>query len=276
MATQEKLIKAERLSTAGEMSAVIAHEARNSLTSVKMILQMLREKLPDNRKLLRSVYIALDSIAHLEGTVNQLLQFSRPEPLKLRPCSIRALVLEVFELMQAEMAKRNIKITMDLRIDLETLFLDETRLKEALVNLLMNAADSIQKEGAIRIAVTRYQLQRKIYDRFAFLPHSYRNDAEPQSEKNRDIVLQPGTDVLSITITDNGSGIPDEIADQIFNPFFTTKTKGTGLGLPLVRRIANEHGGTVIFSHASGSGAQFELIIPIRDQSHERKNHDRR
>lgn len=263
--TQKKMLKAERLAAAGEISAIIAHEARNSLTSIKMILQMLREKSIKNAKALRSTNVALDSVGHLESIVNELLQFARPAPLVRRPCFLPNLLDDVIELLITELTSRKIEVILNVDKKLPPIDVDATRIKEAVINLLINAADSIDKNGKIAITLERKLLQKEICDQFVFLPQALDEKGEPVSEDLKDIVIPCGAEVISLTIEDTGVGIPPEIVSHIFEPFVTTKTKGTGLGLPLVRRTANEHGGTVLYSPASGSGACFEMILPVSE-----------
>jgi PAS domain S-box-containing protein len=244
--TEEKLIRSEKLAFVGEMAAVIAHEIRNSITSIKMILQLYLESgnLTEENK--ESLGVAMDSISKIENTVNQLLQFSRPSPLKFEPVNINALLDISIEFSRIQFRKKRIDVKKFYDKNLPQIYGDVNSLKEAFVNIIINASQSIQKEGTIRITTGREILSSPLSNHPAY----------------EETGLEPGTEVVHIEISDTGCGIPQGVIDKIFEPFFTTKTEGTGLGLSIVRRVVNNHNGIIRVESKTGSGSTFHIYLP--------------
>lgn len=264
---EQNLIRTEKLMAAGEMSSIIAHEFRNSLTSIKMILQLQRESERLSKSDRKSLSVALNSIDHMEGIVTELLNFARPKPMEFRVEPLNKIINESLAFAQLHMNKRSIALRKVLDSKLPAVLLDAPRFKEALINILLNAAQAIDGRnqrshaGEIRILTKRIHLRKTLRD-FAL--------AEAVGEGGSDsvgneIVLKRGEECALIEISDTGCGIGRIHLGRIFDPFFTTKTNGTGLGLPMVKRTVNSHGGIVTVRSKQGQGTTFSIYLPLSD-----------
>ncbi len=292
---ESKLIRSEKLATTGEMSAVIAHELRNSLTSLKMILQVLQESRDLNDEDFESLKVSLDSVYRMEQVVNDLLQFARPRPINRTPSNINDVVRAGIDMARHELERKRIEITLDLFEELPSLFIDAKFLEEALVNLILNSIQAINEKGTIHVETSLFQLPKTVTDTFIENRWNVRGAeqskdpgmavSKTKSQLNNRILMNPGEDmstetfeqksiklvlnsgmpVVRIVVRDNGAGIPVSKQARIFDPFYTTKLNGTGLGLSLVKRIVNEHAGVIDFSSQPGQGTAFTMMIPLDD-----------
>lgn len=265
---EQNLIRTEKLMAAGEMSAIIAHEFRNALTSIKMILQLQHESKRLSRGDKRSLGVALDSLHHMESVVTELLNFGRPSPMNYRLERISNLIEESFALVQLERTKQRIQFVKDVDLSLPPLLLDASRWKEAILNILLNAIQAIrskddsEKEETISVAAKRVILQNTLRDFDVGVMDDERSEELP-GDSDREIVLLKGTECVLVEISDTGPGIDPAIVGKIFDPFFTTKTNGTGLGLPMVKRTVNAHEGIVTVKSEKGKGTTFGIFVPL-------------
>lgn len=263
----EQLLRTERLMAVGEMSSIIAHEFRNSLTSVKMIMQLQKESERLSRSDKKSFAVALNSIGHMEGIVTELLNFARPKPMEFRVERLNTIVNESLALAQPHINKYGIATRKKLEGTLPPLLIDVSHLKEALVNILLNAAQAFEgdgegtRKGEIRILTKKVRLSKTLHD------FSIAKSAESETGSiGKEIELRKGTECALIEICDTGCGIERSHLIRIFDPFFTTKTNGTGLGLPMVKRAVNAHGGIVLVKSKKGRGTTFSLYLPLASQ----------
>jgi PAS domain S-box-containing protein len=262
---EEQLLRTERLMAVGEMSSIIAHEFRNSLTSVKMIMQLQKESQRLRRSDKKSIAVALDSIGQMEGIVAELLNFARPKPMEFRVERLNTIVNESLALAQPHINRYGIAATKALDAALPPFSMDASHLKEALVNILLNAAQAFESNGqrmnggVIRIRTKKIRLSKVLRDL------SVAGDVESENSTSlaKEIVLGKGTECALIEIRDTGCGIERDHLGRIFDPFFTTKTNGTGLGLPLVKRTVNAHGGIVMVKSKKGRGTTFSIYLPL-------------
>jgi PAS domain S-box-containing protein len=263
---EEHLVHSEKLMATGEMAAIIAHGFRNSLTSIKMILQLQQESSrlgSENRK---SVRVALDSIYRMETVVQELLNFARPSPMELRMTDLNTLVEEGLALVRPRFGQHRIALSRRLDPHIPLLPLDGSHVREAVVNILLNALQAVEgrlpraPRGKITVVTKRVQLPRTLRDLHS--PGGAHAE-EPASAGGREIVLRKGLACASVSIADNGPGMDRALLKRIFDPFFTTKTNGTGLGLPMLKRTVNAHGGIVTVKSTRGKGAAFEILLPL-------------
>ena len=224
--SEEKLIKSEKLSVTGKLAAGIAHELRNPLSSIKMLVQMFRTKLSDKSSE-RSLDVILSEIEKVESVVKELLDLSKPGEIELKKENIQGALKDAIRLSEGQFKHRKIKLKKMFDAQLPDIQMDRDRLKQAFLNLLLNASEAMPTGGEISI-------------------RSY---------------VKNGS--LKVEIQDNGSGIPPGLAEKVFEPFFTTKKDGIGLGLSNTKRIIEQHGGNIQLKAHKYGGTISEIVIPL-------------
>jgi two-component system sensor histidine kinase AtoS len=211
--------------------------------------------------------VALDSIYRMETVVQELLNFARPSPMEFRPADLNGLLEEGIVLVGPRSVEQGVALTRDLDPRIPPILLDSAHVREAVVNILLNALQAVESrpsrtpKGRITVVSKRLLLTKTVRD----LRSPAGVDAEEMpAGRGREIVLQKGLACASVSIADNGPGMDRALLRRIFDPFFTTKTNGTGLGLPMVKRTVNAHGGIVMVKSTKGKGAAFEILFPLR------------
>lgn len=255
-------VRSEKLATIGEMSAVIAHEIRNSLTSVRMILELIAHDFTENETDIESVEVALDSINRLENIINNFLQFSKPVTLQKHLEEINSVIKKSVEFARHQILNKDINIELSLTEEIQTVNFDKDRFYEAIINLLLNSFQAIKKKGTVRITTFVSVLDKKIQDIGEVVSEESSGHKEKIGLNVKEVILEKGSKVINIEISDNGVGIDEDNLIRIFDPFFTTKTIGTGLGLSYVKRIVNQHKGIVIVESSLKKGSKFTILLP--------------
>jgi len=253
---EEHMIRTEKLAATGELAAVTAHEIRNSLTSVKMILQLERES-NSSAEDQQALEVAANSIGRAETFVNNLLRLARPDEIELVDSDINEIIGEALEFVRPGLISQSIEVTVDLGHEFPGIAADRQLMKEALVNILLNAGHAAGASGRIRVTSRAVTVPRQIED-FVYLPSE-----DDSSAINRTIRFEKGANALMIAISDSGPGIDPEVANRLFDPFVTTRRDGTGLGLTTVRRTLSHHNGIVRARNNEDGGAVFELLLPL-------------
>lgn len=220
---QDELVRRERLAALGEMSAVVAHEVRNPVAIIFNAVGQLRKRPEEREKLLG---IVEDEAERLKRMVSDLLEFARPTHVVLAVADLPQIVQGAGLAVRGEHEGEPVALELELSDCPPRLECDERLVRQALVNLMTNALQASPRDARVEVTVTA-------------------SDAE-----------------VAITVADHGPGIPDALESKIFTPFFTTRPTGTGLGLPVVQRIAEAHGGTLSHRPTPGGGATFELRLP--------------
>jgi two-component system, NtrC family, sensor kinase len=224
---EQRLIRSERLAAIGRMAAHIAHEVRNPLSSIGLNAELLEEELqqkPDGAKLCRAIQHEVD---RLNALTQEYLRFARlPQP-KLERQDLRPILVSLLDFIRADARSRGVTVTEQLPDSLPALDLDEGQLRQALLNLCRNALEAMPGGGTltVRAAVAGARLE--------------------------------------IAVADTGSGIAAEHLPRIFEPFFSTKEHGTGLGLALTQHIVMAHGGAISIDSAPGRGTEFVVGLPL-------------
>jgi signal transduction histidine kinase len=233
--SREHLVQAEKLALVGQLAAGVAHSVRNPLTSVKMRLFSLERSLDLSPGQREDFEVISEEIRHLDTIVRNFLEFSRPPKPKLQSVSPSDVVDMTLVLLKHRLETYGVDVRLLREQLLPPVSADPEQLKEVLVNLILNACDAMGENGRIEIA-----------EESGF--------------------MDPLGRVAIVRVTDSGPGIPQDIHDRVFQPFFSTKEEGTGLGLAIAKRIMEEHGGYIhIRPSERGQGASFVLVLPVRE-----------
>jgi PAS domain S-box-containing protein len=243
---QEQVELKRRLTALGEMSAGIAHEFRNYMGSVMGFAKLLSKKLPSSgpgsdtgQEMIASILRELTAMNQL---IEQLLSFGRHAELRLQPVALEPLIRRLLDQWTAPMEEVKFNAEVLIPSDLPEIRMDEVLMRQAIGNLLQNAMDAMPEGGDLRI-------RAMILERDDF------KGAGPGGRRKE----------LSLEIRDAGVGIPRDKLDKIFLPFFTTKEKGTGMGLALVHKIVLSHGGRIEVDSAEGRGTTFRIFLPLTE-----------
>lgn len=230
---QAAFIRQERLASVGELAAGVAHEIRNPLTALKFRLFSLRKALPPGFADHPDLGILRQEINRLERIVQDFLDFARPSDPVLARVSAGTLLEEVGELMRDELERRGIRVGVEASAAVEVR-VDRHQLKQVLINLVRNASESMMEGGLLTMRV--------------------REGAGSWFQRRQAVVL--------MEVSDTGEGIPSEIEPKIFDPFYSTKEGGSGLGLSIAARIAELHGGHIQYATVPGRGTTFTIVLP--------------
>ncbi len=231
---RKRLEQSERLSSLGQLAAGVAHEIRNPLNAISMASQRLqREYLPceedKSQEFGRLTVVIRDEIRRLNAIIEDFLTFSRSRRLAFRECSLTEVVQKLARLMGEEASVRGIALSVKPEPDPLMIPMDVDKLQQALINIIKNAMESIVGAGSIDIVVEQQAGERAV-----------------------------------IRISDTGSGLAPQEVGKIFDPDYTTKEKGLGLGLPIAHEIIRGHGGTIRVQSGVGRGTTFEITLPIK------------
>ncbi|MGD0021942.1 MAG: ATP-binding protein [Smithellaceae bacterium] len=236
---ERRLEKAERLSSLGQLAAGVAHEIRNPLNAISMATQRLKRefisvdssKAEDFQNLSG---VIRDEIKRLDGIIEEFLSFSKSRRLELRDFSITEILQKIVSLIREEASARGITIETKWRQTPAIIPMDINKLQQAFLNLIKNAMESIPTEGKISITVDK-----------------------------------EGKNYIVVSISDTGCGMTTDEIERIFNPEYTTKEKGLGLGIPLASEIIRGHGGDIRVISRKDEGTTFEVVLP-RERLNER------
>lgn len=228
---EQQLIRTEKLKALGEMTAGLAHEIKNPLASIKGSAEIIGDTVPESSPRRKMVTIQKKEINRMEKLLEQFLSFARP-----RPVTHSEILLNHSLLHARDMIKTQIDTTVSVSVQLHesddlTVIGNTERLTQLFVNLLLNAGEAVDRNGKIRIST------------------------EPR-EKH-------GSSYVAVSIHDTGSGIPEDVRNNVFDPFFTDKETGTGLGLSIAARIVEDHNGMIeIRSTPEIKGTEITILLP--------------
>jgi len=230
---QQLVLHTEKLSALGRMAAGIAHEINNPLAGILLYSTNMAKKAGQNGPFKEGLEVIIRETIRCKGIIQDLLEFSRDKEPKKTSSSINVIIEKALSILRNEFRLQHIAVEKQLADNLPQVPLDENLMQQVLVNLLINAAEAIQDKGRIAIKSHLGPFQKKVI----------------------------------VDIEDDGCGIPPENMAQIFEPFFSTKGNGTGLGLAVSYGVVQKHQGNIQVSSLPGRGARFTIEIPISQQA---------
>ncbi len=227
---EEQLMRADKLSALGVLAAGIAHEIRNPLTGMKMIVQLLESDFSEDDSHREPLDIIQREIDRLESIIGNLLDFARPSKPKTVDVAPADVVDDCYKLIKNQLNKQHIIFERNIADDCPLVTVDPDQLKQVFLNIMTNAIQAIGKDGKLTVNIEHLEERVKI------------------------------------AFDDTGCGIPHEKVREIFNPFMTTKEDGTGLGLSMAQRIVEEHGGSIEVQSTLGEGSSFIVYLPEKKE----------
>jgi len=234
--SQATLKATERMATVGKMAAGVAHSIRNPLTSVKMRLFSLQRSLDLTVNQREDFEVISQEIKHLDLIIQNFLEYAKPPKLSFTRTSPSDVTAAAIQLLKPRLDSQHVDVHVEREAPIRPILIDPEQLKEVLVNLFSNALDAMNGPGALSVE---------------------------ESEG----FMEPLGRVAVISVSDTGPGVPEEERARVFEPFHTTKEEGTGLGLPIARRIVTEHGGSLSLTQAKSGGAKFTITLPFDSEA---------
>ena len=228
---EQKFYESQKLAAVGQLSAGIAHEVRNPLSSIKMSLQILEKRMNPQDNDLKRFKIAQREVEHLEKLVSDILVFARPAEPEMAPGDINQFLKYSLHLAEKEIAEKRVRVENRFDDKVPRMLFDPAMLQQAFLNLYLNAIDAMEAGGKLSIS-------------------SRLTDGDGKS--------------VSIEVADSGAGIEADVLPHVFNPFFTTKNYGTGLGLSQVKKIIDLHSGNIDITSKKGSGTKVTVTLPVK------------
>ena len=226
-------IQTEKLSALGRMAAGIAHEINNPLAGILLYSSNLIKKVPQDGPIKEGLDVIIRETIRCKSIIQELLEFSRDREPKKKPYNLNDIIEKSLSILENEFRLQHIRVEKQLIGDMENILLDENQIEQVLVNLLLNAVQAMKESGLITV--------QSVMD-------NARHNAR-------------------VMITDTGCGIPEEHMPRIFEPFFSTKPKGTGLGLAVSYGIVQNHGGNIQVAGQPGQGTCFTIELPVHRQT---------
>lgn len=238
--SHRQTMRAEQLAAVGQLAAGMAHEIRNPLTSLKLLVQTARERTAADGLQERDLAVMEEEIDRQEKILQTFLDFARPPLPNITALNITELIDKTVQAVRPRATQQGVEIVSECG-ELPVIDVDESQLRQVLLNLLLNALDALPEGGHVWIRATSV-------------------NSRPTTQTDGDVK----NDELLIRISDDGSGLPAEEPCRIFEPFVSTKATGTGLGLSISNRIAEAHGGEITAGNRAEGGAEFTLRLPFR------------
>lgn len=227
---QQQVLRGEKLAALGELSTGIAHEIRNPLGIIKAIEQTMKSELKNNLEAVKELGIIDEEIERANKVVKSLMEFGKPSRDEKSLCSINSIIEDVLTITNKYLLQRGVSMELQ-ESDVPEILVDKEQLKQAFINIIFNAVQAMPNGG--KLLISTQNLQNKF---------------------------------VKVIFNDTGIGIEENNLEKIFNPFYTTKDEGTGLGLPIVHRITEEHRGRINISSIVGEGTSLEILLPLQEE----------
>ncbi|MGD8257504.1 MAG: ATP-binding protein, partial [Desulfobacterales bacterium] len=236
---RREIERSQRLASVGRLAAGVAHEIRNPLSSIKGFATYFKERYQDVPEDQQTANIMIQEVDRLNRVISQLLEFARPVKVSPKSISLPNLIEDSIKLIERQAQEKQISVSTHNASHVDIVFLDPDRVNQILLNLYLNAIESMKEGGELRVEISG-------------------NSA---------------TKGVEIQVSDTGNGIQRDDLSRIFDPYFTTKSSGTGLGLAIAHNILEAMGGTIKVASEPGKGTIFTLAIPdiAEDTNHEKK-----
>jgi two-component system nitrogen regulation sensor histidine kinase GlnL len=228
----------DRLAALGEMAAAIAHEVKNPLAGIEVMAGILKRQLADSPDAQCILGDIIKEAKMANAIVLEVLDFVRPIRLQVERISIADAIRDAVTMAESHVPRGNVQVSVECPSHLPAIQGDPHQLRQIFTNLLTNAFEALGGDGAVSIV------------------------AMPLLEEGP-VGGEPQGPMVQVEVTDNGPGMPADVIDKIFSPFFTTKPQGSGLGLAIVRKIVDAHDGRIDVGVAEGGGTRFCVTLPV-------------
>jgi signal transduction histidine kinase len=240
---QERL--RDRLASLGEMAAGIAHELKNPLAGIEVMAGLLRRQVPDSKDAQSLLADILSEAKLANAIVVEMLEFVRPVRLQMERTDLADVLQQSVTMAESKARRGEVRVAMHVEPELPMIEGDHHQLSQVFTNLVANAFEALDGKGHITISASTSTIE-----------------ADPAF-----VGVLPPTPAVMVDVADDGPGVPADVTDKIFNPFFTTKVTGTGLGLAIVRKIVDAHDGRIDVSSAPDTGTRFRVTLPVASAS---------
>ena len=228
----------DRLAALGEMAAAIAHEVKNPLAGIEVMAGLLKRQLADSEDAQQILGDIIKEAKMANAIVLEVLDFVRPIRLQVERISVADAIRDAVSMAESHVPRGDVKVTVDLPEQLPSIQGDPHQLRQIFTNLLTNAFEALGGEGAVTLVASAI------------------NEDGPAGG-------EPQGPMVQVDVTDDGPGMPADVVDKIFSPFFTTKPQGSGLGLAIVRKIVDAHDGRIDVSVLDTGGTRFRVTLPV-------------
>ena len=224
--SHERLLRSERFAAVGEAAAYVSHEIKNPLMVIGGLANQVERRLPDDPATQEKLRIIQNEVKRLESFLGELRDFLRPAPPNKQKIDLNQVILEVQALMEEAIREKGISLENRLDPNLPPVEADPNQLKQVLLNLVKNALEATEDQGTMLVSTGARDAQ------------------------------------VWFSVQDTGKGMSEDVQEKIFHPFYTTKDKGTGLGLAVINKIVTDHHGTITVDSVTGIGSTFTVRLP--------------
>jgi two-component system, NtrC family, nitrogen regulation sensor histidine kinase GlnL len=236
---EEAVRQADRLSSLGALAAGLAHEIKNPLGGIKGAAQLLEMEFPENEDLREYIRVMLKEVQRVNVIVEELLALASPGRLKIAKVNLHRVLSDIVLLQKRATDGRNVSIQQYFDPSIPPILADEGLLTQLFLNLIKNAIEAVGEEGIVKVS-------SRIMSDYSMTPKGERRAR-----------------MIAVEVADTGPGIPPEVLENMFTPFFTTKSQGTGLGLAICQKIVSEHRGMLRVESIPSRGTAFTVMLPL-------------
>jgi two-component system sensor histidine kinase AtoS len=253
---ESQLRRADRLATVGQVAAGLAHEIKNPLASIRTFAQLVSRKYHDRKFVEQFDRVVPQELDRVNGIVEELLELARPARLRYAPVSIQVILERIIDVYAEHLHQQQIVCKLDVDAALPLLQADAEQLRRAFANIVLNAIEAMPEGGELRL--TGRPVPTSLFN----VVSSSTDEARSETREEASLTLDQYATAVEVVCCDTGGGIPANQLDALFTPFYTTKPKGTGLGLALTLKIIEEHRGTIRIASEVGHGTVVTVLLP--------------